>query len=615
MSDLTHVPLSELSIDEKVNARTTGRGAEPEFAASIRAVGIIEPLIVRQPNGKGHYTVTNGSKRFDALMFLRDHKESAQGIAVTDAYPVPVVIRAETDTQARETSLMTHVIRSDLHPVEEFRAFSGYYADVRKQKLPHEDAVMTIARRFGISAKYVEQSLALANLDDAVLDAWVKGEIEQDAAQAFTLCPDKKSQAAIFAKLQKQSRGSIDRSDVKNALRIAHGNPGRLLNTIGIEAYEKRGGKVTRDLFGADHVVSNEKLAKAMSIEAVAAKCDALVKEGWAWAIPADDVQNRHAYGQVGIKARPTPEEDAKLAQLRDIIDDYGADDDDQENASAEYDALQAAIDARAFTAEQKAKSGCFVDINHLGNLTVDAGKTKPEERKAVQAQERKAEKKKAAKSGKAPEPAAMSAALTQRLSEQLTKAAAEAVKAEPALGLTFTLAALLASGGRFGAARDAICISNNGMLADESKSLSFKAAYDRASKMKPAEQLKLLAEIIGTAFSFVVYRPEQAPLIKGGDAKLVCDEIDAKAMNASLRKTFDAADYFGNVAKAVVLKAITEAVNADEARKVSGKPKGEIAKFATANVPKTGWLPPELRTAHYDGPTGKAKTTAKKKR
>lgn len=30
---------------------------------------------------------------------------------------------------------------------------------------------------------------------------------------------------------------------------------------------------------------------------------------------------------------------------------------------------------------------------------------------------------------------------------------------------------------------------------------------------------------------------------------------------------------------------------------------KAELVKFAVANVPVTRWLPPELRTAHYDGP------------
>jgi ParB family chromosome partitioning protein len=51
------------------------------------------------------------------------------------------------------------------------------------------------------------------------------------------------------------------------------------------------------------------------------------------------------------------------------------------------------------------------------------------------------------------------------------------------------------------------------------------------------------------------------------------------------------------------VLKAIAEGINQDEARKIAGKTKPEIWKFALANVSKTGWLPKELRTVHYKGP------------
>jgi ParB family chromosome partitioning protein len=61
--------------------------------------------------------------------------------------------------------------------------------------------------------------------------------------------------------------------------------------------------------------------------------------------------------------------------------------------------------------------------------------------------------------------------------------------------------------------------------------------------------------------------------------------------------------NYFSTAPKGFVLKAIGEAINADEARKIAGKSKPEIWKFALANIPRTGWLPKELRTVHYKGP------------
>jgi ParB family chromosome partitioning protein len=78
---------------------------------------------------------------------------------------------------------------------------------------------------------------------------------------------------------------------------------------------------------------------------------------------------------------------------------------------------------------------------------------------------------------------------------------------------------------------------------------------------------------------------------------------LDTEVFNAALAKRYDDEDYFSSAPKGFVLKAIAEAINQDEARKIAGKTKPEIWKFALANVSKTGWLPKELRTVHYRGP------------
>ena len=101
-------------------------------------------------------------------------------------------------------------------------------------------------------------------------------------------------------------------------------------------------------------------------------------------------------------------------------------------------------------------------------------------------------------------------------------------------------------------------------------------------------------------------------PHAVSGKFEAMIEGINPKVMNAAMRKAFDAKGYFEGCGKMFCLAAITEAVNADEARKVSKGKRAEIAKFALVNVGKTGWLPKELRTPHYDGPAGKAKGKAK---
>jgi hypothetical protein len=54
---------------------------------------------------------------------------------------------------------------------------------------------------------------------------------------------------------------------------------------------------------------------------------------------------------------------------------------------------------------------------------------------------------------------------------------------------------------------------------------------------------------------------------------------LDAEVFNAAIAKRFDAKDYFSSAPKGFVLKAIAEAINQDEARKIAGKTKPEIWK------------------------------------
>lgn len=82
-----------------------------------------------------------------------------------------------------------------------------------------------------------------------------------------------------------------------------------------------------------------------------------------------------------------------------------------------------------------------------------------------------------------------------------------------------------------------------------------------------------------------------------------ISDGLTPKVMNEALRKRFDATRYFSSAPKNIVIKAIEESLGSEQAKVYAPGTKVKAWKFAVANVPKTGWLPRELRTAHYDGP------------
>lgn len=603
---IQQAPLHLLSIDERANVRKKGRGvSEPPFVGSITAKGIIEPLVVRK-NGKG-YMVVNGGKRCAALAYMSEHGIMAQGVPVTPDYQVPIIVRDEDDAAARDTSLITNIVRADMHPVDQYEAFAD---QVRAGRKPADLAAM-----YGIDVKRVEQALALGDrLVPAAREAWRDGRIGAAIAQALTLAPDQKAQERVLAKALKEER--FDADDVHREFKIK-GDVGLMLDFIGIEAYEARGGLVERDLFGTNHRASNEKLVKAMHGEKLEALADEMVKAGWAFAKILGPNEYAYDHGRIQPKERPTDAERKRLDELDRRANDYELADAEQRSAEIEHNKLSAEILARSFTADMKAKSGVLIEWDGDRGLKLDYGRTKPEEKKRVEAQERAAErKKKTEKAKKEGAPGVISNALHQRLSEQLTAAVAKAIASDSRLALPAILAGFAAAG-TFGGFSDGgpVKVQERGMTAAKGERRRSPAKFATAlagyAKLKLPDQLAALAEVAATAIDMQEQHVDHKPL-KDADNVALIEALNSKAFNEAMRSAFDAKDYFDAVSKDMCLAAIAEAVNADEARKLAGRPKAEVAKFAVANVPKTGWLPPELRTVHYDGASAKAKAAAK---
>lgn len=556
MTTHTTLPLNQLRIDDKANVRKIGRGAEADFIASIKAIGIQMPLIVRK-NGQV-YVIADGGKRFEAAQALVKKGDLAPDTKV------PVIVSDATDAEARELSLALNLIRADMHPVDAYRAFTALHTDTEK---PLD--VDAIANRFGIEAKTVHQRLALGALSDVILTAWQKGEITADVAKAFTLCPDKAQQVKLYAKLKKESyNGKVSDWNVKSALKAANNEGASYLNAVGIDAYEARGGKVTRDLFGSNHVISDEALLTTMAEEKIAETCQKLIADGWKWAIPTPE--RTYEYGRLESNAKPTPDEKKRLDAINKRLNKLSDDDDEDvygeeyERLETEKEAIGAEISKRAFSAKQKAEAGCFVHISN-GQVVIHYGRTEPKQVKietSTNPKTGKTESKavKAKKKG----PATLSKSLVEDLDVWRHKA--------------------------------------------------LRASLTEHPHANPVS--RLLGQIAAAQITDSKSNWHWAPEAIQKQEKELLTLLDQKVVNAALREAFNASDYFNRCGKAFCLSAITEALNADEARKVAGKKKGEIAKFAITNVGKTKWLPKELRAPGYDGPAGKTATkpAAKKK-
>ena len=136
-----------------------------ELAASIRAQGILQPLVVqRNPQRNGHYLVIAGHRRLAAAKKARQNE-------------VPVVIRAAAmdSAKAAEVMLVENLQRLDLDPVEKARAMG-------KLKALGYTAVQ-IAKAIGVTDASVSASLALLELDDGSLARVQSGQLPVSEAR------------------------------------------------------------------------------------------------------------------------------------------------------------------------------------------------------------------------------------------------------------------------------------------------------------------------------------------------------------------------------------------------------------------------------------------------
>jgi ParB family chromosome partitioning protein len=588
------VQLSELSIAD-INVRKTRAGAEPLYAASIRAKGVIEPLIVRK-NGSG-YTITNGGKRYAALMFLRDNNQTAKGERVTDNYPVGILVREESDAEARDTSLTTNLVRSDMHPVDLHQAFVDLINDGKSEA--------DIAAEYLMTDREVKQVLALGALSPKVLEAWKEEKIDAELARAFTLGQSHtiqdKALTDILERIENDDEPDAD--DVKDCFKLPHRDIGAMVEFVGVEECEKRKVKVKADLFGIDHSVSNEKLVKEMSIDKLDAECDRLVKEeGWGWAKRKDSVKEIYKFTSLRAK-EVTPEEDEKIevAKLKAKTGSgpfrrYGNSIPEQ-RAFDEMQLLEAGIQARGYSAEQKAKAGCFVSITDTGVLEVEYGKVKPSDTKAAEAIERaaaKPKKKKASEKTADKKPnLEISNNLIAKLAEQLTKAAAEAITTNPVVALPAIISGFLCSS-------DSSPVDVDGGRGRA----KFAETFEAAMKKKPAEQLQALAQCAGPLVSITVRRLGYSPLKEPGTLAF-CEALGAPLYTA-LKKHFDAKEYFSSVNGHICRRNLRDMFGRGYQEKWETEKKGALEKIAVTKARETGWLPPELRTSFYTGPSAK---------
>lgn len=150
-----------------------------QLADSIRAVGIIQPIVVSQ-NGK-RYTIIAGERRWRAAR-------------LAELTEVPALVRDVETVRSMEMSLIENIQRTDLNAIEEAQAIEAL---IQQCGLTQEMA----AQRLGKSRSAVANLLRMLNLPKEVQQMVVAGELSEGHARALLGAEEPEKMIALANKI------------------------------------------------------------------------------------------------------------------------------------------------------------------------------------------------------------------------------------------------------------------------------------------------------------------------------------------------------------------------------------------------------------------------------
>jgi ParB family chromosome partitioning protein len=153
-----------------------------ELADSIRASGVVQPVLLRRSNGR--YQLIAGERRWRAARLA--------GLAA-----IPAVVRDIGDRDALELALTENLLREDLNPIE---AAHGYETLQQKHGRSHEE----IAARLGLDRSTVTNTLRLLRLTPEVQEMITQGEISSGHARALLGLDSRPAQDQLARMIVKQ---------------------------------------------------------------------------------------------------------------------------------------------------------------------------------------------------------------------------------------------------------------------------------------------------------------------------------------------------------------------------------------------------------------------------
>jgi ParB family transcriptional regulator, chromosome partitioning protein len=603
MTNITDLPLHLLAEWEGNVRKSYSKTGIDELAASIKAHGLQQNLVVRKV-GRNRFGVVAGRRRLKALQLLLKAGD------IHADYAVPC--RVEVADNTVEISLAENIMREDMHPADQFDAFRALADQGR--------SATDIGVRFGKTEAQVLRILKLARVSPRILKAYRDEKFGLEDVMAFAVTDDHDAQERVLRAMApwqgaREIRAALTEDEVAAT--------DKRVKFVALKAYEKAGGALRRDLFsdGDDGVfILDVPLLDRLVSEKLERAVKRIAKEGWKWveARPQFDYRDRGAFKHLHPEPVPvTKDEQQRLAALQDEYDalaDAWNDEPDGTERPQRLDELKTLISEiedrdGVWTSDQLAIAGAILSVGYDGKADVERGLVRPED------MPKKTGKNNDGKSRPAgdEQPSGIPTTLVASLTAHKSAALAATLLDCPDQGLALVTYVLTLDALEQGI-DTALKMSVRSQPLDDVHGTPAFQRLDQAREtwvgsipndptelwkwcldQDQAVLVKLLTFCAASAID-AVQRKSDRP----DGERLVHAEQVATAVGLDMRKWFTptAENYFSCVSKQQVLEDLAEARGMPNAPAWEKLKKPDLAALAEREIAQTDWLPKPLRCA-----------------
>ncbi|MHB1325585.1 MAG: ParB/RepB/Spo0J family partition protein [Thermoleophilia bacterium] len=176
------LPVGQITGNPKQPRTVFDDAALEELAESIRAVGLVQPVVVRR-RGES-YELVAGERRWRAAQLAGLEK-------------IPAIIRKAGDAESLELALIENLSREDLNPIDTARAYAILQEDFGATQ-------EELAGKLGRSRSAVANTLRLLDLPDEVQNLIEQGKLSEGHGRALLALSDRPKQRKLAARVAKK---------------------------------------------------------------------------------------------------------------------------------------------------------------------------------------------------------------------------------------------------------------------------------------------------------------------------------------------------------------------------------------------------------------------------